>query len=556
MKYGLKEAAVLCILRAGEEMLLLRRTKKLHYGQYVPVGGHIDPFENARDAVKREVYEEAGITLDDVSFCGVLQDTAPIDYNWISYVYQAEVERFDPPFCREGSLEWVPISSLDQIATPPTDQVIYQLVAQGQTFILDARYNADLELEQLYDEISGEVYYPQPTQGQQPQIAQIPRQAKAIGPSRGEWAEESKNVTTISIHGTEFWLDGEPTYKGRVYQGQKIQGMLFNVRAVQATFDDANAETRKLWAYPDTGQWDPDRNTAELCAMLPQWKAKGVLGLTVNLQGGGPMYVPEIYHAYDNNGFTAEGALKPAFAGRLARVLDAADQQSMVVMVGLFYWMQMLKMKGEWALWRAADEALTFLESTGHGNILIELANEVDVVVKNTPYDIFGWDKVGGMLTRLRDAHPSLLYSTSGGGMNVKTGGSMPSEAFVEVCDYVLVHGNGTRPNGLAAALDAILDMDAYKANPKPIVINEDSPAVPNMEVCWPRGVSWGYYDQGFEGQADDPYVWYGDKPRYVGDTPLADLNGYQTPPVNWGINTPFKRLFFDRVAEITGAEE
>ena len=162
MKDGLKEAAVLCILRAGDQMLLLRRTKKLHYGQYVPVGGHIDPFESARDAVMREVREEAGVVLDDVSFCGVLQDTAPIDYNWISYVYQAEVERFDPPFCREGALEWVSISSLGQIETPPTDQVIYQLVAQGVTFILDARYSAHMELERLYDEISGEVFYPRP----------------------------------------------------------------------------------------------------------------------------------------------------------------------------------------------------------------------------------------------------------------------------------------------------------------------------------------------------------------------------------------------------------
>ena len=50
MSGGLKIAAVLCILRSGDEVLLLRRTKALHYGRYVPLGGKIDPHESAREA--------------------------------------------------------------------------------------------------------------------------------------------------------------------------------------------------------------------------------------------------------------------------------------------------------------------------------------------------------------------------------------------------------------------------------------------------------------------------------------------------------------------------
>ena len=49
--------------------------------------------------------------------------------------------------------------------------------------------------------------------------------------------------------------------------------------------------------------------------------------------------------------------------------------------------------------------------------------------------------------------------------------------------------------------------MPAYRRNPKPILINEDSPAVPNPDAAWRNGASWGYYDQGFEGQGDDRYV-------------------------------------------------
>ena len=360
-------------------------------------------------------------------------------------------------------------------------------------------------------------------------------------------------MTRISISDQEFLLDGKPTYLGRTFEGHRIQGLLFNVRAVQATFDDANPATRRHWVYPDTGEWDPERNVIEFCTALPSWRDHGVLGFTVNLQGGGPLYVPEIYQSYDNNGFTPEGKLKPAYAERVSRVLARADELGMAVIVGLFYWVMLLKMRDEEAIWRASEEALSFLEETGRQNILIEIANEVEVVVRRTPYDIFGWDRVHETIDRLRATHPDLLYSISGGGVNVETGSGIPSSSLIETADYVLIHGNGTRPPQLAAAIGAIQAMPAYQRNPKPIVINEDSPAVANLDAAWRNGASWGYYDQGFEGQAEDPYLHYAPRPRW-NTGPYEELNGFQTPPVNWTINSDFKRAFFTRVAEITGS--
>ena len=104
-------------------------------------------------------------------------------------------------------------------------------------------------------------------------------------------------MTQVSISGLEFWLDGQPTYPGREHAGHPVQGLLFNVRGVQATFDDANPTTRHLWAYPDTGEWDPGRNVTEFCTAIPSWRDHGVLAFTINFQGGGPLYAPEIYDA-------------------------------------------------------------------------------------------------------------------------------------------------------------------------------------------------------------------------------------------------------------------
>ncbi|UCC61574.1 MAG: hypothetical protein JSV36_12275 [Anaerolineae bacterium] len=360
-------------------------------------------------------------------------------------------------------------------------------------------------------------------------------------------------MTEVSISGTEFLLDGRPTYEGRTFEGHRIQGLLFNVRAVQATFDDANPATRHQWAYPDTGEWDPERNVAEFCAALPSWRDHGVLAFTVNFQGGGPLYVPEIYENYDNNGFTPDGELKPACADRMVRVLARADELGMVPIVSLFYWVFIGRMRDEEAIWRAAHNALEFLEGTGYRNLLIEIANEIEIVVKYTGCDPFRPEQQPRMVNELRQAHPGLLYSTSHMAFSVDPAKDSPPASLIETVDFVLLHGNSTRPPQLEAAIKALQAMPAYQQDPKPIVINEDSPAIPNLEVSWRNGVSWGYYDQGWEGQAEDPWEPYEPRPR-KSDGPFEELNGFQTPPVNWAINTPFKRAFFNRVAEITGA--
>lgn len=362
-------------------------------------------------------------------------------------------------------------------------------------------------------------------------------------------------MTEISICGRAFHIDGRPTYPGRTFEGHKIEGLLFNVRAVQATFDDANPETRKWWAYPDTGVWDPERNVEEFCAALPAWKAHGILGFSINFQGGGPMYVREIYQEYDNNGFTLQGEIKPAYADRISRVLKRADELGMVAIVGFFYWVILRRMQDEAAMWRAADEAAAFLEGTGCRNVLVEVANEIDVVVKRTEIDLFRQERQAEMIEKLRSAHPGLLYSTSYNVRNVKPGEGKSPYPLIEAVDYVLLHGNKSRPDTLEAGLQAVEIIPAFSANPKPIVINEDAPAVPQLDAAWRNYTSWGYYDQGFAGQAEsgNPYARYEDRVRWK-DGPIEDLSGFQTVPVNWGINTPFKCDFFNRVAEVTGS--
>src|SRR6266567_8690239 len=67
--------------------------------------------------------------------------------------------------------------------------------------------------------------------------------------------------TAVSIRGDAFLINGRPTYAGREYKGNKIEGLLMNSRVVQGIFDDSNPETRERWRYPDNGKWDPEHPT-------------------------------------------------------------------------------------------------------------------------------------------------------------------------------------------------------------------------------------------------------------------------------------------------------
>jgi hypothetical protein len=84
----------------------------------------------------------------------------------------------------------------------------------------------------------------------------------------------NERKTRVTITGNQFFINGELTYKGRYWKGNKIEGLLFNSRMVQGIFDDLNPKTREKFVYPDTKVWDANRNTSEfishmVCLLLP-----------------------------------------------------------------------------------------------------------------------------------------------------------------------------------------------------------------------------------------------------------------------------------------------
>lgn len=156
---GLKKTAVLCVLKHGHQFLLLRRLKEPNKDMYTPVGGKLDPYENPINAAIRETWEETGIKVPTMKYCGILVETSPADYNWTSFVYLAEIDQVIPPPCNEGTLEWIHFNDVLNVPTPKTDWFIYKYILDGHHFAFHADFDEQLNLINMQEAFTGQLLF-------------------------------------------------------------------------------------------------------------------------------------------------------------------------------------------------------------------------------------------------------------------------------------------------------------------------------------------------------------------------------------------------------------
>lgn len=354
--------------------------------------------------------------------------------------------------------------------------------------------------------------------------------------------------TKVGIHGWQFTIDGQPTYtatSGFPNADPRLAGTLLNLRAVQAIFDDANYPRQGskahpyqsntmgavVFDYPD-GPWDAERNTREFVAALPEWRRCGLLAFTVNLQGGGPTdgnYGDNPVQPHSNSGFDPEGKLLPAYARRLEKVIAAADRLGMVVIVGFFYFGEegrILPAPDDRFVKAAIRNGMEFLKSLPYRNVLIEINNETSA--GGYSHAILRPDGVVEAVKLAKELAAGefpVSMSWSGG---IQPKGS-PGDRAIRAVDYVMFHTNGQTPEEVHDSIAALRRWAGYE---RPLLINEDGVSAFNLYAAVDEHVGWGFYDQGWNDYRD----------------------GFQSPPVNWGISTPVKWLFFEQVARLTGS--
>ena len=292
--------------------------------------------------------------------------------------------------------------------------------------------------------------------------------------------------TRVSIAGDKWYLNAKITYPGA-----RAEGLLMNVRMVNAVFEDTNRT-----------DFDPEANTDKFMAQIADYFAYGVRAFTINLQGGMPGYEGAV-----NSAFSPDGSLCESYLKRVRRVIEACDREGVIVILGCYYQRQDQILKDAEAVRTGVVNTVRWVKKSGFTNVVLEIANEFEHSGFDHP--LLGTAEGEVELIQLaRETAPDLLVSTSGLGR-----GTIP-DSVARASDFILIHFNSTLLEGIPARISALKGFD------KPIMCNEDQKvgekAAKAAELSVANGASWGfmhrdvnqYFPFTFSGHKDDPAVY------------------------------------------------
>ncbi len=283
---------------------------------------------------------------------------------------------------------------------------------------------------------------------------------------------------------------------------REARGKIMNLRLAQALFEDE-------WLFEQP--FDPERNTQNVIDALDFYKRHGVLAINVSLQGGNPGYSKEVNGIARQNGakygqaqgmlvsaFRPDGSLKPQWLARLEKLIRAADQREMLVTVMYFYQGQDEVLESPDAIEAAARNATDWLIDKKFRNIMIDVANEWDIQGGRWDHDDYIPQNIAGLVERIRERFQTKRADFTLP-IGASTGGKMLYPAsLAEVCDVVLLHGNGRKPT------EKVERAQQYREYERPLLMNEDDNGrettranfaneAASCDALFRHGAGWGY---------------------------------------------------------------
>ena len=131
----------LIFIEKEEKILLIHKNKKdsFGYSKLNGIGGHIEKGEEPFEAAKREIYEESGLSVKNLTLVAIIFIEIGINPGILLFVFKADYSIGEPSASEEGNLYWMSreeisthtniikdipflleISDSHQIDTPPT----------------------------------------------------------------------------------------------------------------------------------------------------------------------------------------------------------------------------------------------------------------------------------------------------------------------------------------------------------------------------------------------------------------------------------------------------
>lgn len=295
------------------------------------------------------------------------------------------------------------------------------------------------------------------------------------------------HMTHISIVSNRWHINDRVTYPGA-----RAEGLLMNVRMINAVFEDA--------IRPDL---DPDDITARFVAQIPDYVAHGICAFTIGLQGGFPGYEGARCSA-----FATDGSLRESYLARVQRVVQAADRAGAAIILSCYYQRQDQNLRDWNAIRAGIVNTANWITTNRFANILLETTNEF-THAGFTHTRLMTSEGQVELIQLAKRTAPELLVSVSG------CGDALIPDPVGAVADFILFHLNRIPLDEIPAKIAALERFG------KAVVCNEDrkigEEGARAAEICVANGASWGLMAREvnqynppfrFEGYRDDPLVY------------------------------------------------
>ena len=141
----------LCYLERGDEYLMLHRSKKKideNHDQWIGVGGKFEANESPEDCMRREIFEETGLTVTDYRYRGIVTFVSDLYETEYMHLFTVTDWYGEARECDEGELAWIKKQKLFDLTLWQGDRIFLRLLQEDVPFFsLKLTYQGDELIE-------------------------------------------------------------------------------------------------------------------------------------------------------------------------------------------------------------------------------------------------------------------------------------------------------------------------------------------------------------------------------------------------------------------------